>query len=297
MMIIFRSIPFYLAIAGIVLAIVLMQKLGAPPPKPQPVAEPSINPYADAVAASGIVESTDRNVGIGVPQSGLVTMVKVQVSDYVSKGDPLFQIDDRELRAHLLVQKANVAVAEATVNRLQDQLSRLESISDPRAVSAEEVRTRQHDVAVATAQLEAAQAQMLQTDSLIERLTVRAPKDGVILQSSIRQGEYASTNSSTPAMLLGNLDKLQVRADIDEQNANRVTALQSAVAFPKNNTALEIPLHFERIEPYVIPKKSLTGGSDERVDTRVLQVIYSFDKPEDFNIYVGQQVDVFIQDK
>ena len=53
------------------------------------------------------------------------------------------------------------------------------------------------------------------------------------------------------------------------------------------------PLEFERVEPYVIPKKSLTGDNTERVDTRVLQVIYSLDVT-DRPVYVGQQLDVFI---
>jgi HlyD family secretion protein len=44
----------------------------------------------------------------------------------------------------------------------------------------------------------------------------------------------------------------------------------------------------------VIPKKSLTGDSTERVDTRVLQVLYTFD-PGDKPIYLGQQMDVFIE--
>jgi hypothetical protein len=49
-----------------------------------------------------------------------------------------------------------------------------------------------------------------------------------------------------------------------------------------------------RVEPYVVPKRSLTGDSTERVDTRVLQVIYSFYKGA-LPIYVGQQMDVFIE--
>ena len=48
-----------------------------------------------------------------------------------------------------------------------------------------------------------------------------------------------------------------------------------------------------RVEPYVVPKKSLTGDNTERVDTRVLQVIYAMDVT-DRPIYVGQQMDVFI---
>ena len=46
---------------------------------------------------------------------------------------------------------------------------------------------------------------------------------------------------------------------------------------------------------YIIPKMSLTGASTERVDTRVLQVIYSLTRPQDPPLYVGQQVDVFIE--
>jgi HlyD family secretion protein len=53
-------------------------------------------------------------------------------------------------------------------------------------------------------------------------------------------------------------------------------------------------LSFARIEPYIVPKKSLTGDNTERVDTRVLQIIYRFEPPP-FPVYTGQQMDVFIE--
>ena len=56
---------------------------------------------------------------------------------------------------------------------------------------------------------------------------------------------------------------------------------------------MRMALEFVRFEPYVIPKKSLTGDSTERVDTRVLQVIYRV-KNENAPLYVGQQMDVYI---
>jgi hypothetical protein len=71
----------------------------------------------------------------------------------------------------------------------------------------------------------------------------------------------------------------------------------AAIAFIKGNSERAIELTFVRIEPYVIPKVSLTGSSTERVDTRVLQVIYSLKRPIDQPLYVGQQVDVFINRK
>lgn len=290
----FRGVVFYISLAGVALAIILMNILSKPMPKAEPVNPPAENPYANAIAASGIVEAVDKNIAIGVPQAGLVQNVFVNVWERVKAGQPLFQIDNRELQAQLFVQEANIKVSEASLERLKDQLKRLESVKDIRAISQDELKTKQNDVAVAEAQLAASYAYLKQTELLIERLTVRAPKDGIILQSNIRPGEFVLA-SDTAAMLLGNLDHLQVRADIDEQNASSLDPHMPALAFPKNNTQFAIPLYLDRIEPYVIPKRSLTGSSDERVDTRVLQVIYSFEKPVDMPIYVGQQMDVFIQ--
>lgn len=291
-MAIFRTLSFYFAIAGLVLAGVLVKQLTAEGPKPQHI-QPAVNPYTYTIAASGIIEAMDKNIDIGVPHSALIKEVYVNVGSTVPQGHVLFQLDDRELQAQLIVQKANLTVLQAALHRLKDQFSRLESVEDPRAVSQEEMNTKAHDVAVAEAQVEAAEAQVTHTILMIERLHVCAPKCGMILQNNIRKGEYIVAGS-VPAMMMGDLEHLQVRADIDEQNASYLLSHASAKAFPKNNTTLEIPLHFERIEPYVIPKKSLTGASDERVDTRVLQVIYTFEKPPGISLYVGQQVDIFI---
>ena len=87
---------------------------------------------------------------------------------------------------------------------------------------------------------------------------------------------------------------------MDESDASRIRENTPAVAYIKGRRDVQIPLRFVRIEPYIIPKKSLTGESSERVDTRVLQIIYSFDQPEakageKIGIYVGQQMDVFIE--
>ena len=66
-----------------------------------------------------------------------------------------------------------------------------------------------------------------------------------------------------------------------------------AIGFLRGNNQIKTPLHFVCFEPYVVPKVSLTGDSTERVDTRVLQVIYSFERGN-LPIYIGQQMDVYI---
>jgi len=286
---------FYLAVAGTAATNVMVVRLNGQSPITAPPIDPSPKPYEVSVAASGIIEALSENVSIGVPVAGLVTKVRVKVWDSIKEGEPLFTLDNRELKAQLLVNEANVTVAEATLRRLQDQLARLKGVNDPRAVSAEEVRTKENDVAVAQAQLEAARAQVAQNQVQLERMTVVAPRAGTILQVNVRAGEYASATPKNAAIVLGDVEHLQVRADVDEQNAPRLQPGQTATAYVKGDTTQPIALSFVRIEPYVVPKVSLTGASTERVDTRVLQVIYSFERPKDRAVYVGQQVDLFVK--
>jgi RND family efflux transporter MFP subunit len=248
-------------------------------------------------------------VAIGVPLPGLVTEVMVKVNDRVEKDQPLMKLDDRDLLAEQLsnkaqqeISRAQIIVSEAQLAKLESQLQRLNAVTDTRAVSRDELENRRQDVAVAQAQLAAAKAQLAAAETamerinlLIERLTIRAPREGTIIQVNVRAGEYAATSPKSPAMILGETEKLQVRADIDEQNATRIRAGQAAYGYLKGDPTITFPLEFIRIEPYVIPKVSLTGSSTERVDTRVLQIIYSMERPNDPPLYVGQQVDVFIE--
>ena len=297
------------AIAGIYLMVQALQAqaknqpvLGGDPP-----VMPPAKPYKQSVAATGILEALSDNVAIGVPLPGLVTEVLVKVNDRVEKDQPLLKLDDRDLEADKLSNQAQQQISRAQITVSEAQLAKLErerlsAVSDRRAVSQDELENSRQDVAVSKAQLVAAKAQLTVSENalkrinlLIERLTIRAPRVGTIIQVNVRAGEYAATSPKTPAMILGETDRLQVRADIDEQNATRIRAGQAAFAYLKGDPTITFPLEFVRIEPYVIPKVSLTGSSTERVDTRVLQIIYSLTRPTDPPLYVGQQVDVFIE--
>jgi HlyD family secretion protein len=279
-----------------------------PPPGDPPVMPPQ-KPFVHAVAATGILEALSENVAIGVPLPGLVTEVFVKVNDTIKKGQPLLKLDDRDLLAEQLstqaqqeVSRAQIVVSEAQLAKLEGQLARLSAVNDSRAVSRDDLDNRKQDVAVSQAQLAAAKAQLAASETslkrialLIDRLTVVAPRDGTIIQLNVRAGEYAATSPKAPAMILGETGKLQIRADVDEQNATRIRDGGKAYGYLKGDPTVTFPLEFIRVEPYVIPKVSLTGSSTERVDTRVLQVIYSLTRPTDPPLYVGQQVDVFIE--
>lgn len=218
--------------------------------------------------------------------------------------------------------RARLAEAEAQLADLRDQLAKWERVADPRAVSeddlskkrfavrmaearADEARsslalleagTWEADILVMEQQVRGTRAQVEAARVDVERLLVRSPVAGRVLQVNVRAGEFAPAGMpSTPLMVVGSVSPMHVRVDVDEHDAWRVASGAKATAFVRGNKDISTPLSFVRFEPLVVPKKSLTGESTERVDTRVLQVIYAFD-PKDLPIYVGQQVDVYIED-
>jgi HlyD family secretion protein len=304
----FKRLSFYIALAGVIGGISLVRQLQKKPPAPPPLAEPTRSPFKNFVAASGIIESKRENVSIATPKQGLITAVHVQVGMTVSSNAPLLQLDDREARARTETLRAQTASLEAqrevekvAIADWTDQFERTEKLVKSEVATDEERKRKWFTLEAAKARLakidadlKTLQAQIQQSETEREVLTVRAPREGKILQVNVRAGEYAMLNSTTTLMVLGDVSLLQIRADVDEQNAPLVVAGQNGVAFLKGSNDKKMPLRFTRIEPFVVPKKSLTGDSAERVDTRVLQIIFEMDRPP-FPIYVGQQVDVFIE--
>jgi len=217
--------------------------------------------------------------------------------------------------AEARVREAKAAMDDATV-----QQKLIESVTDRRAIREEDLQRRrlaakaaeakldeanaalsllksgswEPDLKIARAEVAQAEAQVKRLETDIERLTVRAPITGEILQLNVRAGEYAQSGPLTkPLIVMGETSRLNLRTDVDENEAWRVSASAPAQAAERGNSGLKVQLEFVRFEPYVVPKKSLTGDSTERVDTRVLQVIYRF-KDRNIHFRVGQQMDVFI---
>ena len=303
----FKRLSVILALAGIFAAVLLVKKVRHTDPPPPPLAEPARAPFANSIGARGIVESLRENVRIAPAVAALVAKVHVKVGDAVKTGDVLFEQDARDAEALVRIQEAQlhtlgaqVAQAEVNLADKKDSWERMEKLSESQVTSFDErQRARFASQAAATqlatvrAELAGAQVPLSRSKVQLDLLTVKAPRDGTVLQVNTRAGEYAALNAQEPAILLGRIDELQLRADVDEDNASRVRPGCAAVAFIKGRHDAEIPLTFVRIEPYIVPKKSLTGESSERVDTRVLQIIFRFEKTQT-PVYVGQQMDVFL---
>lgn len=284
-----------LALLGIVLGIRTVVTGNKPPPVAEPVVSPPAAPYRSFVAGSGIVESSSENIAISTQIPGVVKAIFVTVGQKVKSGDVLFTIDGREAASRVELKKAALEVAHTQLRDFEAQFAMWQKIPDRRAVSQEDFIKRKYSVATAQSQVVFAERDLQAAETELDRLTVRAPIDGEVLQVKVRVGEYAPAQVlQTPLMLLGNTETLHVRVDVDENDAWRVRENKPATAYLRGNSDIGTVLHFVRFEPYVVPKRSLTGDSAERVDTRVLQVLYRFKKSE-FPVFVGQLMDVYIE--
>ena len=286
-----------LAIVAVIFVIRTVIMGSMPPPIAAPVVQPAQAPYETFVAGSGIIEASSENISIASPLAGVIKEVFVKAGDKVSVNQPLFSLDDRSILAELLVNEAQVTKAKASLADAETQLSIYRGVKDERAITRGELLKRESALLLAQAGVAQADATVMASRTTIDRMTIRSPLNGEVLQLRARVGEFAPAQIMiTPLMVLGTVYPLGVRVDIDENDAWRVESGRPGLATLRGNTAISFPLTFVRFEPYVVPKRSLTGESTERVDTRVLQVIYSFDRGT-LPIYVGQLVDVFIESK
>lgn len=234
----------------------------------------------------------------------------------------------------LAVITAQVDVAQATLKMSTDNLTKLRSIADkdPGLVSRDQLDNAANAVAVANASLSVArrqyelakagawkydvQSQTQQAVALdkayqaaasqLAKYTLRAPVDGTVLSIQTAVGSYVSaqgtydpiSGANGPVILMGggSADELSVRCYIDEILIQRLALTQTTPArMFIRGTDISIPLQYVRIQPYVSAKVQLSSGRTERVDLRVLPVIFRMKRPPGVQLYPGQLVDVYIE--
>ena len=192
------------------------------------------------------------------------------------------EIDTRKLNWE--TAKAKFRESQARVREAQASLNLLDG--KPIAASLE----------VQKAAVAQAEAGLVRAQTNLELRTIKAPKAGTILSVKIREGEFVPASIlANPLITMGQIDPLHVRVDIDESEIPRFRKDAVATATLRGSSGKGVQLAYVRTEPLVIPKRNLTGTVAERVDTRVMQVIYSV-SPQAIGATVGQQVDVYIED-
>ena len=230
------------------------------------------------------------------------------------------------------VNEAQVVSAQAALKTAQDALDKQQAAYDlnPKSVSKDALDSAANAVATAKANLEVACKQRdltkagawiydidaqerqynalyksyLSAKALLSKYTLHAPKDGKVLAVNPTVGSFVSaqgaydtyTQGMTPVLVLGSSEAhLNVRCYVDEILVPRLpdpSKMKAQMTIRGSN--VKIPLQFVRMQPIVSPKIELSDQRLERVDVRVLPIIFRLEKPKACNLYPGQLVDVYI---
>ena len=235
----------------------------------------------------------------------------------------------------LEVSKAQMEAAAASLKTSEDQLNKIRKSFelDLKSVSRDQLDNADNAVKVAKTNLETARKQYELTKAgawiydiqnqqhqyealmktyesgkaLLAKYTIRAPVDGVVLAVNTSSGSFISTQGAyetytqgyTPVIVMGNSEPYyQVRCYIDEILIPRIPPVsQMKARMFIRGTQTSIPLQFVRTQPYVTPKIELSNQRTERVDVRVLPVLFRFEPLKDAPVYPGQLVDVYLESK
>ncbi len=235
-------------------------------------------------------------------------------------------------KENLDVAQAQVAAAQAALKTAEDVFNKQDAAfqADPRSVSRNDVDAARDAVEAARANLEVARRQRdlikagawifeirnqerqynaleksyLASKALLAKYTICAPGDGVVLSINTVAGSYVSpqgafdsyTRAMDPVLVLGAPQSyLQVRCYVDEILVPRLpppSKMKAQMTIRGSN--VKLPLDYVRMQPYVSPKIQLSNQRRERVDVRVLPLIFKVKRPADVNLYPGELVDVYI---
>lgn len=230
------------------------------------------------------------------------------------------------------VAEAQVIAAQAALKTAQDELDKQQTAYavNPKAISKDALDTAANAVATAKANLDVACKQRdltkagawiydinnqertynalfksyLSASALLAKYTLRAPGDGTVLAINPTIGSYVSgqgaydayTQGMDPVLVLGSpRDQVNVRCYVDEILVPRLPDPSKMKAqMSVRGSDVKIPLQFVRMQPVVSPKIELSDQRLERVDVRVLPIIFRVEKPKNLNLYPGLLVDVYI---
>ena len=245
-------------------------KLRTARPEPTVITQPlSRGDVVDSVGATGTLEAVET-VDVGTQVSGVVRELHADFNSIVKRGQVIARLDPQLIETQIEQQSANVARAEADLERLkvsladaEQKLRRAQQMSAKQLIPQTELETAEVNVQAAKAQIKSSEASLTQARAQLNNqkvnlnyTTIVAPIDGIIISRNVDQGQtvQSSMNAPTLYVIAADLTKMQVLANIDEADVGRMRPGQRVTfrvdAFPTDQFTGEVAQ--VRLQPAVV---------------------------------------------
>jgi len=243
-----------------------------------------------AVMAEGRLKPQNL-VAVGAQVSGRITELAVGLGQRVEKGDLIAQIDSvqqanelRTAQASLANLKAQMAERQAVLTLAEKTLERSENLIRSSAAARSTIDTAQQDVEVARAQIAALEAQIAQAEVAIEiaqtdldYTRITAPMDGTVLAVVSQAGQTVNAVQSSPTIVvLGQLDRMDVHAEISEADIGKVEPGQKVRFSLLDDSGRSYEGVLDSIAPApqsIVNDSAIQGGSTTDTSTSAIYYI------------------------
>ena len=195
------------------------------------------------VSATGTLQPLIQ-VDISSELSGVVRSVSVEENQRVATGDVLAELDPTRIAAqvergaaNVTAAKAKVTDAETTLKEAEQTLARAKQLSDRGMTTdqALEATTAVRDrasaaVDIARANLAIAEAELKLQQTELDKTTIYAPIDGIVLKRAVNPGQTVASSMQAPVLFViaADLERMELKAAIDEADIGGVKPGQKA---------------------------------------------------------------------
>lgn len=260
------------------------------------------------VLATGVLEPA-KLVSVGAQASGQVKKLYVALGDTVKAGDPIADIDSRNqlntvsnAQAGLSNVVAQRSAADAALTQAQLNYERQKRLYEQGAAAKSDYEAAESQLANARASLAAANAQIKQANLTLNTAETNlgytkivAPMDGTIVAVVTEEGQTVNANQSAPTIvMLAQLDKMTVSAEISEADVEKVEAGQDVYFTTLGNSTKR---HYAKLRTVAPAPESIESTSSSTSSSTASAVYYNglFDVDNaDGKLKTGMTAQVYI---
>ena len=222
-----------------------------------------------------------QDVEIRARVEGYLDRVAFTEGSFVRKGDLLYQIDPLPLAAALANARANLATAQARLEKTNTDVARLRPLAEQQAVSQRELDNAVSARDAALAQVDAARATVEKAVLDLGYASIAAPINGLVGTTQVKAGNLVGRGESTLLTTVSQIDPILFRAGISEAEYLRLARQVLERGGPgrgEPKAEIELLLADGTLHPYKGRVDAIERAVDPTTGTLAIQV--NFPNPE-----------------
>ncbi len=215
-----------------------------------------------AVSANGQVQPIDR-IEIKSKASGTVEELPVEEGDFITRGQLIARLDQKDEKAEFEQAQANLDIAQAELKQAQHTYDRRDQLFQKGLISEEELGVIDLNLAVAKGKLVQARTALERAQERLAEAVVRSPIAGIILQKYVEEGQIIASGVSnvsggTPIADIADMSSVNVEAGIDEIDIGKIRVGQPALVLAEAYPERRFKGRIVRIAPEATIEQNVT---------------------------------------